>query len=265
MSGGSLLRHPPLRRVVTVAFVLVGPAVMVKTLDTSWICTYAILAMLSAVSLVFVATPKPTDGATDDESARRPLWMLAGSRSASRGVSDRVPVPARSSPKSSCSRLGRASALTTPIPLSGQVIWWSLAATVIAWTLRQTSRTRGPVAALGENLWTGLLRAFAGVAILLSLGNQVASRSPPTRRLHSPHPSRGSRTANPLRPRGPRERLARLLILALAVQQCLLAYPVAGSQMYLRADPARALRRRLSSRRLDRTHSDGTARSRSTP
>lgn len=179
MSGGSLLRHPPLRRVVTVAFVLVGPAVMVKTLDTSWICTYAILAMLSAVSLVFVATPKPTDGATDDESARRPLWMLAGSRSASRGVSDRVPVPARSSPKSSCSRLGRASALTTPIPLSGQVIWWSLAATVIAWTLRQTSRTRGPVAALGENLWTGLLRAFAGVAILLSLGNQVAFAIPP--------------------------------------------------------------------------------------
>jgi hypothetical protein len=113
------------------------------------------------------------------------------------------------------------------------VIWWSLAAAGLAWTWRQWGRgVYSPIRL--PSLWDGLLRTVAGVAILLSLVDQS---------LFSIAPNAPFALAMPLAwvaalplsgdVPGSRARLIRVSIPALAILYCLLAYPVAGSQIYL--------------------------------
>src|SRR5262249_49374452 len=120
-----------------------------------------------------------------------------------------------------------------PLPLDADPIWWSLGAAALAWTWRQWGR--GLYLPVDRpSLWDGLLRAVAGVAILLSLTSQslfsitpnaAFSLALPLAWVAALPPSGGTP--------GPRERFIRLSIPSLAILSCLVAYPVAGSQVAL--------------------------------
>ena len=129
----------------------------------------------------------------------------------------------------------QASALTTAALLGGKVIWWSLALTTVAWLLRRTGRT-GPSAMPTPSVWSGVLRAGAGLAILLSLGNEFPFAIAPTAPFGLALPLAWVAALPSARDAaGARARLVRLLIPSLAVLQTLVAYPVAGSQQWLGA------------------------------
>lgn len=237
MAGSSLFGRVPLRRLVIVAFVLVGPAVMIKKLNTGWTRAYALLAALSALSLVFVASSPPS--AADDESLRWPVWIACGfgallvivlsivfllGSSPGALFDEVVRVPTR-----------QASAFTTPTVLGGKVVWWSLALAAAAWVLRRAGRTDSSVIA-APSVWSGLFRAGAGIAILFSVVNQFPFAIAPTAPFALAVPLAWV-AALPSGRDAPvaRARLVRLLIPSLAVLQSLVAYPVAGSQQTLGA------------------------------
>ena len=239
MAGPSLVRYAVLRYAVIIALVLIGPAVMASRLNIASTRVYALLAVLSAVSLVFVATPLTIDAVGSDESARWPRWLIGGfvaclvvvlalifalGTSPSALINETVVLPSH-----------QASFLVIPAPLNVKVVWWSLAAAGLAWTLRQIGRAGiGPIGA--PSLGDGLLRLLAGLAILLSLGNAFPFAIAPNAPFALAMPlawvaALPSRRDAP----GPRERLVRLLIPSLAILQSLLAFPVAGSQLRLGA------------------------------
>lgn len=237
MAGRSLRRHTSVRALTAAAFVLVGPAVMVRTLNTQWTLTYACLAVLSALALVFVATPTAESGSAD-ESRRWPVWFLSGFTVAS-GVVLAILFILGSSPLALFNQVvlvpsHQATALTIPAPLGGKVIWWGLVAVVIAWSLRQAGRTQASNAVPLPNVASGLLRGFAGLAILLSLVDQFPFAISPTAPFGLAMPLAWVAALPSARDSaGPRARLIRLLIPSMAILQALLAYPVAGSQMAL--------------------------------
>ena len=127
-----------------------------------------------------------------------------------------------------------SSVLEIPITLSGKVVWWALAAAGLAWALRRLGPVGVDPAVAAPNPWGGALRALAGVAILLSLGSQFPFGVAPNAPFSLAMPLAWV-AALPSRrdPPGPRWRFIRLLIPSLAVLQALVAYPVAGSQVYL--------------------------------
>ncbi len=237
MAGRSLQRRAWTRMLAAAVFVLVGPAVMIKTLDTRWTLTYAALAVLSTAALVFVVMPRSVPE-SDDESGRWPVWLLSGFAIAFVFVlvivfvlgtspvdlfDQTVVVPTR-----------QATALTIPAPLGGKVIWWGLAAAVIAWGLRQAGRTLATGAVPAPSLTSGLLRGIAGLAILLSLVDQFPFAISPTAPFGLAMPLAWvSALPSSQDAVGARARLVRVLIPSLAILQALLAYPVAGSQKYL--------------------------------
>jgi hypothetical protein len=240
MTGRSLLRYAVLRRAVIVAFVLVGPAVMIAKLNTGSARVYAALALLSALSLVFIAVPTRIEAGASDESGRWPRWLIGGF-AACAFVVLAVIFALGTTPGALINLVivvptHQTNLLYTPATLDGNVVWWSLAATGLAWTLRQAGRAGSDPAIAAPRVWDGLLRLFAGVAILLSLGNQFPFAIGPDApfALAMPLawvaalPSRRDST-------GALERLARLLIPSLAILQSLLAFPVAGSQLQLGA------------------------------
>jgi hypothetical protein len=237
IAGGSLLRYSVLRWLAVGAFVLVGPAVMFGNLNTAWARSYAVLAVLSTVSLVFVALPRETDIAAADESPHWLRWLVGGFigclvivlgitfalGSSPRALIDQtIVVP---------SRQGNFTAI--PINLGPDVIWWSLGAAALAWTWRHWGR--GLYSAIRPpSLWDGLLRTLAGVAILLSLVSQSLFSIAPDAAFSLAMPLAWvAALPSPGDIPSSRERLVRVLIPALAVLYALIAYPVAGSQVYL--------------------------------
>ena len=108
MAGRSLVRHAVLRWLAAAVFVLVGPAVMFTKLNTGWVRTYALLAVLATLSLVFVALPRETGSATDDESLHWLRWLIGGFVGCAAAVlmttSGSVATPGRSSTRSSLFR-----------------------------------------------------------------------------------------------------------------------------------------------------------------
>ena len=237
VAGGSLVRLAPVRWLAAAAFVLVGPAVMFSKLNTASTRSYAVLAVLSTLALVFVALPRETDSVTTDESLHWLRWLVSGFigclvvvlvitfalGSSARELWDQtIVVPSR-----------QGNFATIPITLESNAIWWSLAAAGLAWTWRQWGRgVYSPIRS--PSLSDGVLRTIAGVAILLSLVNQslfnIAPNAPfalamPLAWVAALPSSRDIPSS--------RERLVRVVIPALAILYCLLAYPVAGSQIYL--------------------------------
>jgi hypothetical protein len=237
VAGGSLVRLIPLRWLAVAAFVLVGPVVMASKLNTAWARSYALLALLSTLSLVFVALPRERDSASADESPQWLPWLIGGftaclvivlaiifALGSTPGalINQTVVVPSHQS-----------SFFTIPITLDPNVIWWSFGATALAWTWRQWGRgLYSPIRAL--SLWEGLFRTIAGVAILLSLASQSLFSIAPDAAFSLAMPLAWVAALPPaVDISGSRERLVRVLIPSLAILSCLLAYPVAGSQVAL--------------------------------
>ena len=237
IAGGSLVRYDALRWLAAAAFVLVGPAVMANKLNTGWVRDYAVLVLLSTLSLVFVALPRETRGVPPDESPRWLRWLIGGFAgcvvivlaivfalgSSPRALFDQIVVVP--------SHQGRFVAI--PLMLDPDAIWWSLGAAVLAWTWRQWAR--GLYSPVGPpSLWDGLFRTIAGVAILLSLTSQSLFGIAPDAAFSLALPLAWVAALPSSRDfADPLERLVRLLIPSLAVLSCLLAYPVAGSQVDL--------------------------------
>jgi hypothetical protein len=240
MAGPALVRYAVLRWGVIAAFVLVGPAVMASQLNTAPVRVYALLAVLSALALTFVSAPIRIEAPRSDESSRWPQWLIAGfgtclvvvlaivfALGTSPGVlfNQIVVVPSR-----------QPSIFSAPVVLGANVVWWSLAATGLAWTLRRIGRVTPGAAIAAPSLLDGLLRVLVGVAILLSLANEFPFVISPNAPFALAMPLAWV-AALPSRRDGPGliPRLVKLLIPSLAILQSLLAYPVAGSQLTLGA------------------------------
>lgn len=239
MAGPSFYRYAWLRWTATAGFVLVGPAVMIGDLTNRWARSYAALAVLSALALALVATPIVQDRPPSDESTSWARWLITGAiaiaipvlvivfalgSSPGALINATVIVPARS----------QAVALTIPLVLSGAAVWWSLVLAGVAGILRWTGPINPSAAFAVPGVWSGILRTLAGVAILLSLVNLFPFHLYPSACFEIAMPLAWVAALPSRRDTfGPRERLVRLLIPSLAVLQALLAYPVAGSQVYL--------------------------------
>src|ERR1019366_1989723 len=128
MAGSSLVRYAVFRRGVIVAFVLIGPVVMTSELNTAPARLYPVLAVLSALSLVFVAAPVRIDAATSDESAQWPRWLIGGFAACLAAVLAVVFVLG-TSPGALFNEIvvvpsHQSSLLYLPAMLSGKVVWW---------------------------------------------------------------------------------------------------------------------------------------------
>lgn len=238
MSGASLYRHAILRWAGIAALVLVTPAVMAPNLNTTWAQMYAVLVVLSALALALIATPVAHDSAPD-ESAWWAQWLIGGfagmtilvliivfalGTSPAALISQIIVVPASK----------QGGALTVPLTLTGAAIWWSLGSVAVAWTLRRTGLLRVGVGGASASAWPGVLRTVAGVAILLSLGNQFPFEIYPKAAFALAMPLTWVAALPSRRDLfGPRGRLIRLLIPSVALLQGLVAYPVAGAQVGL--------------------------------
>ncbi len=238
MAGRSLARHTPLRWLAAAAFVLVGPVVMASKLNTGWARSYALLVVLSTLALVFVAFPRYADSAAPDDSVLWVRWLALGFAgclvivlaivfalgSSPGAVFDQmVVVPSH-----------QGTILSLPINLNASMTWWSLGAAALAWTWRRLGRGGAFPLSGAPILWDGLLRAVAGVAILLSLGGQslfnVAPNAPFSLAMPLAWVAAMPSSGDLPHPGG---RLARLLLPSLAILYCLDAYPVAGTQLLL--------------------------------
>lgn len=235
MAGGRLARFAPLRLSGIAAFTLVGPAVMAGKLNTEWARSYALLAVLSTLAITFVAGPTRVGWTGRDGSERWPVLLIGGFVSAL-VVILAIVFALGTSPGELIDQIlivpsHQGSILVIPIVLGGQVIWWSLALAGLAWSW---ARLAGIGTAKGDQarLSDGLLRTVAGVAILLSLGDQSLFAVSPNAVFSLAMPLAWV-AALPSRrdPPGAAWRLTRLLIPSLAVTQALLAFPVAGTQL----------------------------------
>ncbi len=240
MTRRSLAGHALVRWLAVAAFVLVGPAVMTSNLNSDWARSYALLAVLSTLALVFVALPRALDDDAPEDWVAWPSWLIGGfgvcvvivltvlfalGTTPGALVHMVIVVPTR-----------QASFLTIPAPLDGDVIWWSLMAAALAWTWRQAGPSSGFASIASKGLWGGLLRTIAGVAILLSLASESVFSVAPNAPFSLAMPLAWIAALPSIRDTGaPRERLGRLLVPSVAILYCLLAYPVAGTQLRLGA------------------------------
>jgi hypothetical protein len=238
MGGRSLVRRPVIRWVAIILLLAVGPVVMNSEFASEVTRDYAGLAVLSCLSLVFVAAPPVGEVSGDGDSLRWLVWLLIGFAGAfvvivgvifALGTSPGalyqsiVVVPSHQS-----------DLLYIPIIVQANTIWWTLAATAGAWVIRQSGWTREGASADRPTAAGWLVRGFAGVAILLSLAGQYPFDIAPDSLFTLAMPLAWVAALPSRRDRpGSSVRVVRLLIPSLAILQALLAFPVAGSQVAL--------------------------------
>ena len=232
-AGGWLGRWAPLRIVLGIALVVVGPAVMLAKLDLAWVDDYALLAVLSAGALVLAARSERLPYDPRDGTRFWAVWLIGGflalviaivaivlALGTNLGdlIRDVITVPSH-----------QGSVLVEPISLGDAVIWWSLLFLGCAWLWSvRVSTGRGNAG----QLWSGGLRALAGVMILLSMGDQTIFSISPAAAFSLAMPLAWVAALPSVREVAtPLVRLRRLLLPALAVTEALVAYPVAGTQL----------------------------------
>jgi hypothetical protein len=235
MSIGTFVRLWWLRMLACAALVLVGPVVMIGSLNSGWVQSYALMAGVSALSLVFVALPRHGEDLLRAGTDRWWIALIGGfvaalvvivviivalGTSPGKLFNDIVTVPSH-----------QGSVLVVPITLGSNVIWWSLASVAAAWGFRAAGGSEAAWLS-GSAWWPGLVRALAGVAILLSLASQSIFNVAPDAAFALAMPLAWV-AAIPSRrdPVGAATRLLRTAVPALAISEALLSYPVAGTQM----------------------------------
>lgn len=234
-------RRAWLRLPVVLAFLAMPAAVLVRDLEIAWVRELLLLEVLAASAVVVAGWPRGDRAEHEDSVPWR--WLL-GAIGGFAGAFTAIVVVifiTGSSPTDVYDgvvtrALGirdlRLSQFNFP---SGAAVDWAVAsvavATLAAWLRRTDSARPSP-------LWTGLLRALAGLAILLTIAHIVPIAF---------NPSSGNPVVVPmllawvavLPPTGAGEsaykRFLRVLLPALAVAQTLQVYPVPGSQMGIAA------------------------------
>lgn len=245
MTAPRLVRSSALRWLAALIFVASGPVIMAANLNQASTRDYALLVLLSTLSIAFVAYPV-VSGADRSGGRAQPseagwdwvLWCIAGFVAAA--VVVLVILFALGTTPGAFWHLvvvvptHQASLLSVPATIGGNAISWSLAATALAWALRRSGLIGSAAIGPRTRLVSGLVRLFAGVAILLSLCNAFPFQIGPDAPFALAMPlafvaalPRSGDSPDPV------NRLLRLLIPSLGVLQALLAYPVAGSQLTL--------------------------------
>lgn len=235
---------PGLQRIVllrwsaTAALVAVGPVLMSGELNHAWAQDYALLAAAGTMAIVLVTGAPDRGGADGVADARRwLLWLMAGlvacgalvigvvlALGTTLGAMFQETVVVASH---------QASAFAIPLPLTGDAVYWAVGAVAGAWVIHSlragSVRTRhpGPLGAM--------CRVLAGLAIWFSVvGADPLDISPQNANFALAITLAWVAAIPSTRDDGsPRGRFVRLLIPSLTVLETLMAYPVAGTQMWL--------------------------------
>ena len=234
MSIEGLRRHRSLRLLASLALVLVGPVVMLHTFNSGWTQSYALLAGVSALAIVFAVglTPDPLEPVQTERWG----WYLAGGFVAAlvvilalifaygttpgKLITDIITVPSHQN-----------NVLVVPITLGSNAIWWTLAFAGLAWAYRAAGGSRATWVS-HPTWWTGALRGVAGITILLSLVSQSIFNVSPNAAFSLALPLAWVAAIPSGRDEGQTSRqLLRIVVPTMALAGALLAYPVAGTQI----------------------------------
>jgi hypothetical protein len=234
-----LHRRPWLRWLLIVAFLALPLLVLDRDLDLGWVRELFLLEVFAAVAVILASRRLwPARGESDGGTLRWLVLAAAGFAAAFVAILA-VVLATGPSPRDVYDGMVRDALqirdiLTAPFPLApGSSVDWGIAAVAAA-----ALATRLRLSGERPSIWPGLLRAGAGLVILLTVAHivPVALR-----------PSAGNPVVVPMflawiaaiPPRGalepPFRRFLRVLLPMLAIAETLQAYPVPGSQLGIAA------------------------------
>jgi hypothetical protein len=236
-----LHRRGWLRWLVMIAFLALPAVVLERDLDLAWVREFLLLEMFTAIAVLIASRPLWPAPREDDGGTMR--WIVAAIGGFVVAFVAILLIIVATGPSISDvydgivkEAFGIRDVLTGvfPFPANAAVEWGigSIVAAVLASRLRLGDKDAGP------SIWSGALRALAGLTILFSIasiaplglnpvvGNPVVPAMvlawvaviPPAGSSETPH-----------------RRFLRVLIPALAVAESLQVYPVPGSQMGIAA------------------------------
>jgi hypothetical protein len=231
-----LAERRALRALAVVAFVGVGPAVMLMTISQQWTQYFVVLTLASTIALVFVVEPNLSNDSDRQTLRSWPLWLIVGFAAcfvAVLGVIFALGTTPRALWDSVVELPSKqTSFLTIPLNITDEYVTWSVLFAAGAWYVRQLNRSRGGAGTVQSTLQGGAFRLVVGIAILFSLVQEFPFNLGPDPVFALAMPlawvAAVPRPGAPLRPYA---HMTRILIPALAVESMLIAYPVAGTQV----------------------------------
>jgi hypothetical protein len=232
---GSLYRRRWLRWPVIVAFLAMPLLITARDLDTGWTRELMLLEVFAMLAVLIAASPLRPQGGDDDSTLGR--WLLAavaGFTAAFAAILAAIFLtgasPADVYDGTVTQALRVRDVLVSQFPFPPAALDWAIAAVAAAFL---TVRLR-PGDVGRPTIWPGVLRASAGLAILLSVARIAPLGLNPSASNPDTLPMLLAWVAA-IPPVGPREsaykRYLRILLPALAIAETLQVYPVAGSQM----------------------------------
>jgi hypothetical protein len=233
-------RRAPLRWLLMAAFLALPLFILHRDLRAGWVRELLVIEMLAALAVLIAARPLwPTRGESDGGTLR---WVLAAAAGFLAAFVAILVVVVATGPSPSAvydgivkDALGIRDVLETQFPFPpGATLDWAIAA-VAAAALASRLRLAG---AGRPSLWPGLLRAAAGLVILLTVAHIVPFALNPSATNPVVVPMLLAWVAA-IPPGGaielPYKRFLRVGLALLAVAETLQVYPVAGSQMGIAA------------------------------